>query len=92
MPASLLIHSKRLSQSHQEGFRYYQVPSPRINNTTATSASTPTIIEEYGIDYDQKPAPNLSTTTPATPSPTSSPTILPTTTTTDNTIADDMVE
>ena len=29
----------------RKGLRYGHIPSPSINNTTATSASTPTIIE-----------------------------------------------
>ena len=63
-----------------------QIPSPIINNTKATSASTPTIIEEYDSDYDQTPATNPSTTTTATPSPTSLPTLFPTTTPNDNSL------
>ena len=62
------------------------------NNTTDTSASTPTIIEEYDSYDDQTPALNPSTTTPDTPSPTSSSTLLPNTTPNDNVIADYMVK
>ena len=32
-------------ESIKKGLRYAQIPQPIINNTTATSASTPTIIE-----------------------------------------------
>ena len=47
-------HSKATVKGHlksiKKGLRYAQIPSTKINNTTATSASTPTIIEEYDSD------------------------------------------
>ena len=60
--ATVKVHLKSI----KKGLKYARIPSPRTNNTTATAASTPTIIEEYYSDDYQTPAPNLSTTTPAT--------------------------
>ena len=86
--ATVKVHLRAI----KKGIRYAQIPSPSTNNTTATSSSTPTIIEEYdSYDY-QTTVLNPSTTTPATQSPTSSPTLLPTTTLNDNVLAYDMVE
>ena len=76
----------------KKGLRYAQIPSPSINNTTAKSVSTPTIIEEYDSDGYLIPAPNPSTTTPAKPSSTSSPLLLPTNTPNYNALFDDMFE
>ena len=65
-----LPRSKATVKGHlkaiKKGLRYAQIPSPIINNNTAKSASTYTIIEEHDSDYDLTPAPNPSTTTPAT--------------------------
>ena len=72
--------------------RYAQIPSLSINNTTSALESNPKIIEEYDSDDDQTPTPNPSITTPATPSPISSPTILPTATPNDNALAYDIFE
>ena len=79
-------------KSIKKGLKYAQIPLPSINNTTATLESTPTIIEEYDSDYDQTYAPNPSTTTPATPSPVSSPTQFHTPTPNNNVLADDIVK
>ena len=86
--ATVKVHLK----ANKKGLRYAQIPSHNINNATATSASTPTIIKEYDSDYYQTLTPKPSTTTPATTSPASLPTILPTTTPNDNSLADDMFE
>ena len=86
--ATVKVHLKAI----KKGLGYAQIPSPSINNTTTISASTPTIIEEYDSDDYQTHAPNPSTTTPATPSPTSLSTLLSIITPNDNVLADDMLQ
>ena len=76
----------------KKGLKYSQITYPSINNTIDTAAPTPTIIEKYDSDDYQTPVPNPSITTPATPSPTSSPTKFPTTTLNGNVLVDDISE
>ena len=56
-PRSVVTVKGRLKDIKNR-FIYSQISSPSINNTTAKSASTPTIIEEYDSEYVQTPAPN----------------------------------
>ena len=51
----------------KKGIIYDQITSPKINNTTATSESTLTIIEEYDSDDDLIAAPKPLTIIPDDP-------------------------